>query len=57
LPLTVTHGCLGSVIELLKIVDLLTNPDVHGARFPCGDFVIVWLRVFRKPTTIIIDQW
>src|SRR5678810_843838 len=31
LPLIVTHGWPGSVIELLKIVDPLTNPTAHGA--------------------------
>ena len=31
LPLIVTHGCPGSVIEQLKIVDPLTNPTAHGA--------------------------
>ena len=31
LPLIVTHGWPGSVIEQLKIVDLLTNPTAHGA--------------------------
>jgi pimeloyl-ACP methyl ester carboxylesterase len=31
LPLVVTHGWPGSVVELLKIVDLLTNPTAHGA--------------------------
>src|SRR5437660_10372531 len=30
LPMIVTHGWPGSVIELLKIVDLLTNPTAHG---------------------------
>jgi pimeloyl-ACP methyl ester carboxylesterase len=30
LPLIVTHGWPGSVIEQLKIVDPLTNPTVHG---------------------------
>jgi pimeloyl-ACP methyl ester carboxylesterase len=30
LPLIVTHGWPGSVIELLKIVDPLTNPTAHG---------------------------
>jgi pimeloyl-ACP methyl ester carboxylesterase len=30
LPLIVTHGWPGSVIELLKIVDQLTNPTAHG---------------------------
>jgi pimeloyl-ACP methyl ester carboxylesterase len=31
LPLIVTHGWPGSIIEQLKIIDLLTNPTAHGA--------------------------
>jgi pimeloyl-ACP methyl ester carboxylesterase len=31
LPLIVTHGWPGSVIELLAIIDPLTNPTAHGA--------------------------
>jgi pimeloyl-ACP methyl ester carboxylesterase len=31
LPLIVTHGWPGSIIEELKIVDLLANPTAHGA--------------------------
>jgi pimeloyl-ACP methyl ester carboxylesterase len=31
LPLIVTHGWPGSVLEQLKIVDPLTNPTAHGA--------------------------
>jgi pimeloyl-ACP methyl ester carboxylesterase len=31
LPVIVTHGWPGSVIEQLKIVDPLTNPTAHGA--------------------------
>jgi pimeloyl-ACP methyl ester carboxylesterase len=31
LPLLVCHGWPGSVIEQMKIVDLLTNPTAHGA--------------------------
>src|SRR6185503_14404897 len=31
LPLIVTHGWPGSIVEQLKIVDPLTNPTVHGA--------------------------
>ena len=31
LPLIVTHGWPGSVIEQLKIIDPLTNPTAHGA--------------------------
>jgi pimeloyl-ACP methyl ester carboxylesterase len=30
LPLIVTHGWPGSIIEQLKIIDLLTNPAAHG---------------------------
>src|SRR5207244_2252631 len=30
-PLIVTHGWPGSVIEMLKIIDPLTNPTAHGA--------------------------
>ncbi len=30
MPLIVTHGWPGSVIELLKIIDPLTNPTAHG---------------------------
>jgi pimeloyl-ACP methyl ester carboxylesterase len=32
LPMIVTHGWPGSVIEQLKIIDPLTNPTAHGAR-------------------------
>jgi pimeloyl-ACP methyl ester carboxylesterase len=32
LPLVVTHGWPGSVIEQLKIIEPLTNPTAHGAR-------------------------
>jgi len=31
LPLIITHGWPGSVIEQLKIIDLLANPTAHGA--------------------------
>src|SRR6266568_4276359 len=31
LPLIVTHGWPGSVIEQLKIIEPLTNPTAHGA--------------------------
>jgi pimeloyl-ACP methyl ester carboxylesterase len=31
LPLIVTHGWPGSIMELLKIVEPLTNPTAHGA--------------------------
>src|SRR5471030_2665308 len=31
MPMIVTHGWPGSVIELFKIIDPLTNPTAHGA--------------------------
>jgi hypothetical protein len=31
LPLIITHGWPGSIIEQLKIIDRLTNPTAHGA--------------------------
>jgi pimeloyl-ACP methyl ester carboxylesterase len=31
LPLIVTHGWPGSVVEQMKIIDRLTNPTAHGA--------------------------
>ncbi len=31
LPMIVTHGWPGSIIEMLKIIDPLTNPTTHGA--------------------------
>ena len=34
LPLIVTHGWPGSIVEQLKIIDPLTNPTAHGA--PAG---------------------
>jgi hypothetical protein len=32
LPLVVTHGWPGSIIEQLKIIDPLTDPTAHGGR-------------------------
>ncbi len=32
LPLIVTHGWPGSVIEQMKIIDPLTNPTAHGGK-------------------------
>jgi pimeloyl-ACP methyl ester carboxylesterase len=31
LPVIITHGWPGSVVEMLKIIDPLTNPTAHGA--------------------------
>jgi pimeloyl-ACP methyl ester carboxylesterase len=30
LPIIITHGWPGSIIEQLKVIDLLTNPTAHG---------------------------
>jgi len=55
LPLIITHGWPGSIIELLKIVDPLTNPTAHGASASDAfDLVIPSLPGFGfsgKPTT------
>ena len=55
LPLIVTHGWPGSVIEQLKIIDLLTNPTAHGASASDAfDLVIPSLPGYGfsgKPTT------
>ena len=36
LPLIVTHGWPGSIIEQLKIIDPLTNPTTHGGNIEDG---------------------
>ena len=52
LPLIVTHGWPGSVIEQLKIVEPLTNPDVAMARARrthfTGDSIDAGLRVLGQ---------
>ena len=52
LPLIVTHGWPGSVIEQLKIIDPLTNPDGAWRErvrcFPPGDSVNTGLRVLGQ---------
>ena len=40
LPLIVTHGWPGSIVEQLKIIEPLTNPGAHGGR-PSDAFDIV----------------
>jgi len=56
LPLIVTHGWPGSVIEQLKIIEPLTNPTAHGASAADAfDVVIPSLPGYGfsgKPTTI-----
>ena len=55
LPLIVTHGWPGSIIELLKVIDPLTNPTAHGgSASDAFDVVIPSLPGFGfsgKPTT------
>jgi pimeloyl-ACP methyl ester carboxylesterase len=41
LPLIVTHGWPGSVIEQLKIVEPLTNPTAHGGRTSDAFHVVI----------------
>jgi pimeloyl-ACP methyl ester carboxylesterase len=41
LPLIVTHGWPGSVIEQLKIVEPLTNPTAHGGRASDAFHVVI----------------
>jgi pimeloyl-ACP methyl ester carboxylesterase len=44
LPLIVTHGWPGSIIEQLQIIEPLTNPTAHGASASDAfDLVIPWL--------------
>ena len=56
LPVIVTHGWPGSIIEELKIIEPLTNPTAHGAsavgRVRHCHPVIAGLRVFREPTAL-----
>jgi len=55
MPLIVTHGWPGSIVELLKIIDPLTNPTAHGgSASEAFDVVIPSLPGFGfsgKPTT------
>jgi pimeloyl-ACP methyl ester carboxylesterase len=41
LPLIVTHGWPGSVVEQLKIVDPLTNPTAHGGKASDAFHVVI----------------
>jgi pimeloyl-ACP methyl ester carboxylesterase len=41
LPVIVTHGWPGSIIELLKIIDPLTNPTAHGGSASDAFHVVV----------------
>jgi hypothetical protein len=52
IPLIVTHGWPGSIIEQLKIIEPLTDPTgtwrERIRRFPCGDSVDAGLRLLRQ---------
>jgi pimeloyl-ACP methyl ester carboxylesterase len=41
LPMIVTHGWPGSIIEQLKIIDPLTNPTAHGANVSDAFHVVI----------------
>ncbi len=41
LPLIITHGWPGSVIELLKVIDPLTNPTAHGGNASDAFHVVI----------------
>jgi pimeloyl-ACP methyl ester carboxylesterase len=55
LPLIVTHGWPGSVVEQLKIIDPLTNPTAHGASASDAFHLVIpslpGYGFSRKPTT------
>jgi pimeloyl-ACP methyl ester carboxylesterase len=55
LPLIVTHGWPGSIIEQLKIIDPLTNPTAHGASASDAFHVVIpslpGFGFSAKPTT------
>src|SRR5258705_2331592 len=56
LPLIVTHGWPGSIVEQLKIVDPLTNPTAHGGSASDAFHVVIpsipGYGYSGKPTTI-----
>src|SRR5260370_36747924 len=41
LPLIVTHGWPGSIIEQMKIIDPLTNPTAHGVSAPDAFHLVI----------------
>jgi pimeloyl-ACP methyl ester carboxylesterase len=60
LPLIVTHGWPGSIIEQLKIIDPLTNPTAHGASAEDAFHLVIpsmpGYGFSGKPTTTGWDQ-
>jgi pimeloyl-ACP methyl ester carboxylesterase len=61
LPLLVTHGWPGSVIEQLKIIDPLTNPTAHGGSASDAFHLVIpsmpGYGFSGKPTTTGWDPW
>jgi pimeloyl-ACP methyl ester carboxylesterase len=61
LPLIVTHGWPGSVIEQLKIIDPLTNPTAHGGSASDAFHLVIpsmpGYGFSGKPTTTGWDPW
>src|ERR1700704_1206857 len=59
LPLIVTHGWPGSVVEQLKIIDPLTNPTAHGASASDAFHLVIpsipGYGYSGKPTTSVWD--
>src|SRR6059058_2076470 len=60
LPVIVTHGWPGSIIEQLKIIDPLTNPTAHGGKASDAFHVVIpsmpGYGFSGKPTTTGWDQ-
>ncbi len=60
LPVIVTHGWPGSIIEQLKIIDPLTNPTAHGGSASDAFHVVIpsmpGYGFSGKPTTTGWDQ-
>ena len=52
LPIVITHGWPGSVIEQLKLIGPLTDPTAHGGRaedaFDVVDPILAGLRLLRQ---------
>ena len=52
LPMIITHGWPGSIIEQMKVIDPLTNPTAYGGkrrgRVRCRDPVAAGLRILRQ---------
>jgi hypothetical protein len=61
LPILITHGWPGSVIEFFKIIDPLTNPTAHGGRAEDAFHVIApsfvaGLRILRQAVAARLER-